>query len=99
MLDVLNGERDEIELYRSTDELEYLKKSYEELYNIYLEDVYGDETFKSDYGDDDFVKTLLMDVLSVLHFHKDESIYFDSDSEVNKYLHDLVMNETSLNRK
>ena len=28
------------------------KKSYEELYNIYLEDVYGDETFKSDYGDD-----------------------------------------------
>lgn len=75
------------------------KKSYEELYNIYLEDVYGDETFKSDYGDDDFVKTLLMDVLSVFHFHKDESIYFDSDSEVNKYLHDLVMNETSLNRK
>ena len=45
------------------------------------------------------VKALLMDVLSVLHFHKDESIYFDSDSEVNKYLHDLVMNETSLNRK
>ena len=80
LLDVLNGERGEIELYRSDEELEYLK-DFKDLYNIFVENVYGEERIKPGIGDNEYIKALLMDSLSGLLFSKDDNLYFNLESE------------------
>jgi len=80
LLDVLNGERNEIELYRSDEELEYLK-DFKDLYNMFVENVYGEERIKPGIGDNEYIKALLMDSLSGLLFSKDDNLYFNLESE------------------
>jgi hypothetical protein len=76
----LNGERNEIELYRSDEELEYLK-DFKDLYNMFVENVYGEERIKPGIGDNEYIKALLMDSLSGLLFSKDDNLYFNLESE------------------
>jgi hypothetical protein len=80
LLDVLNVERNEIELYRSDEELEYLK-DFKDLYNMFVENVYGEERIKPGIGDNEYIKALLMDTLSGLLFSKDDNLYFNLESE------------------
>lgn len=79
--DVLGGEREEIELYRSNDEMDYLKGSCEELYSIFIKEVYSDEpVFKSESEDDIFTRALLSNVLSGLFIKKEDGSYFLAES-------------------
>ena len=61
--DVLSGEK-ELYHYIESDDLEYLKNASENLYNIYIKEVYQDENAKTPPKDDEYVKALLEDVLS-----------------------------------
>ena len=75
LYDVLSGEKELIELYRSKDEMEYLKNASENLYNIYIKEVYQDENAKTPPKDDEYVKALLEDVLSGDFLKKEDSYY------------------------
>jgi hypothetical protein len=78
LLDVLNGEKEGFELYRTRQELEYLKSASEDLYNIYLKDVYPAENAKTPYKDDGYLKVLLEDVLSGVFLRKEDDYYKSS---------------------
>ncbi len=70
--DILSGDRDEFELYRSKEDFELLENNHLDLFNVMKDEVYRDETFKSKWGDDEYIKTVLMDVLSGVYFKKDD---------------------------
>ncbi len=75
LCDVLNGEKEVIELYRSKEEMEYLKSASENLYNIYLKEVYHDENAKTPFKDEGYLKDLLEDVLSGVFLRKEDGYY------------------------
>jgi hypothetical protein len=78
LLDVLNGEKEGFELYRTRQELEYLKSASEDLYNIYLKEVYPAENAKTPSKDDGYLKVLLEDVLSGVFLRKEDDYYKSS---------------------
>ena len=78
LLDVLNGEKEGFELYRTREELEYLKSASENLYNIYLKEVYPAENAKTPSKDDGYLKVLLEDVLSGVFLRKEDDYYKSS---------------------
>jgi hypothetical protein len=89
LCDVLNGEKEVIELYRSKDELEYLKNASENLYNIYVNKIYQAENYKNPFKNDEYVKALVEDVLSGVFFMKEDRYYDIPGSETSKYLKKL----------
>lgn len=75
LLEVLDGVRMEFELYRSKEDLELLKNTYPELYNIMINEIYCNETLKIELDDDEYMKSLLKDVVSGEYFKRRNSYY------------------------
>ena len=97
ILDIMNGEKEEIEYYRAKEDLNELKSTYKELYDIFVNEIYNDNQIKSFFKDEtgDYLEALIKDVLTGVFFMKKEGYYSIPDSKANEYIHALALSETN----